>query len=192
MYCGHCNAPLEENAAFCSKCGTPVAREAVQQPEIGYQPPQPDNTANPANALPMNWFKFLIYFLLWAGAVLNVISGFSMITGMQYGEEAGLVYAFFEGLQMLDVFIGICTIALAGLGIYTRFRLAGFYKNGPKMLTMTYACGIAISLIYLIGAASIVSAEVIDSSSIASLAGSAVMIAINTVYFKKRAALFTK
>lgn len=30
-YCRHCGAELEENAKFCSKCGTPVAMQAVER-----------------------------------------------------------------------------------------------------------------------------------------------------------------
>ncbi len=32
-YCRHCGAELEENAKFCSKCGTPVARPTIERKE---------------------------------------------------------------------------------------------------------------------------------------------------------------
>ena len=32
-YCRHCGAELEENAKFCSRCGTPVAMQAVERKE---------------------------------------------------------------------------------------------------------------------------------------------------------------
>ena len=32
-YCKHCGAELEENAKFCSKCGTPVATQTIERKE---------------------------------------------------------------------------------------------------------------------------------------------------------------
>jgi len=32
-YCRHCGAELEENAKFCSKCGTPVAMQTIERKE---------------------------------------------------------------------------------------------------------------------------------------------------------------
>jgi hypothetical protein len=32
-YCKHCGAELEENARFCSKCGTPVATQTIERKE---------------------------------------------------------------------------------------------------------------------------------------------------------------
>lgn len=94
---------------------------------------------------------------------------------------------------MLDILIGIAMIALAGLGIYTRFRLAGYHKNGPQMLTYTYLGALIVNIAYVIGLFVVVPeiAELIDmTSTITSCAVSVAMIFVNKEYFRKRADLF--
>jgi len=164
---------------------------AYRQPAPGAMPGQPD--------MPMGWFKFLIYFSLFAGAVLNAIDGIMTMTGAHYNMQregmSEVVYRMFDGLQAMDMIMGIGGIALAVLGIYTRMRLAGYYQNGPKMLTILYIAALAVTVIYLVGVIAVVPGveNFIDfTSQISSIAASVVMIVINNIYFKKRAHMFVK
>ncbi|MBE6942139.1 MAG: zinc-ribbon domain-containing protein [Ruminococcaceae bacterium] len=190
MFCPKCGAQLADGVAFCSSCGNPVTSQAAPAPQQPLaQPGEP--------ALSMKWFKFLIYFGLWAGAVLNILlNGVMMLSGSQYGDAqtVELVYAMFGDLKSLDTLCGILAIVVGVLGIYTRFQLAGFKKNGPMLLTCVYAGSIAFTLIYIIGINSILPEYVLsemDFSSIyGNIAGSVVMIFANITYFKKRAHLF--
>lgn len=161
-----------------------------QQP--GYQPPyQPGGMGS---SLPMNWFKFLIYFALWASGVLNLIMGILVLTGAQYElyETGGarLVYTFFPGLKACDVIYGIVLVAFAAFAIYTRFRLARFCKNGPFCLYLLYGVQVVISLLYAGIASIIIGQNAFSADTISSLVVSIVMIAVNYVYFKKRGHLF--
>ena len=196
MLCPYCGKDVQENTAFCIYCGNPLnaAPPYPQQPTPPYQPnapmyPQPDYY------LPMKWYKFLIYFALWLGALLNLINGFQMVTGGQYGYEKELVYHYFGGLQALDVIVGLCTLAMAGLGVYTALRLIGYYKNGPKLLTYLYAGVIIVNVVYFAGL-NIVVPEVVEmldmSTLIIQIAVSAVMVFVNKAYFAKRTKFFTK
>ena len=168
------------------------------QPNPYNQQPNPYTPQPPQYELPMNWFKFLIYFSLFASAVLNAINGITLLTGSAYGELKEAVYKFFDGLQIVDILVGLSCLAVAGFAIYTRMRLAGFYKNGPKMLNNLYISAAAINLIYVIAATSIVNSKqsLYDLSSggsfYVSIAVSVVMVIANTAYFKKREHLFTK
>ena len=204
MNCSKCGSFMNDNQAFCPNCGTPnaVNQQQTQYQQAQYQQPQyqqpqyqqaPYQQA-PQQGLPMNWFKFLIYFALFASCVLNVLGGIMMFTGSQYQGMASLVYAYFDGLQALDIINGVGCIAVGVLAIYARMRLAGYYKNGPQMLNAVYIAGIAVSLIYMIGASIVVGGDVElnFASSIGSLGISAAMVVANTIYFKKRAHLFTK
>ena len=137
----------------------------------------------------MKWYKFLTCFSLIAGAVLNGLYAILAFSGSQYGGYAEEVYEMFEELQVVDVLYGFALIALAGFGIYVRQRLAGFYENGPKMLNVLYIASLAVSIFYLIVVSSIVG-DVDFTSAGTSMAFSAIMIAANTSYFKKRAHLF--
>ena len=147
--------------------------------------------------MPMKWFKFLIYFALFAGPILNIISGVRALTGSQYGDDADLVYRVLPGMETLDKFYGIMLILVAIFGLVTRFMLAGFKKSGPPMLYVMYALNVLILLIYTFGTKSVIShsTTTVDlSSATASAIGSAVfsvvMIALNVVYFNKRKHLF--
>jgi hypothetical protein len=144
----------------------------------------------------MGWFKFMIYFGLFAGAVLNLINGIQMLTGSIYGDSAALVYAVFEGLKGLDTIVGIAMIAVAALGVYTRFQLSGYKKNGPKLLTALYAAVLVVDLIYIIGINATLPELLVKNvdmtSMYASMVAAVVMMIVNHIYFKKRADLFVK
>ena len=187
----------------------PVYQQPVQpvyqQPEqpVYQQPVQPayqqpvQVIVQPVVQTPMKWFKFLIYFALFAGAILNAFAGIQMLSGAHYGNngESTYVYAFFDGLQTLDMIMGILMIALAGFALYVRFRLAGFYKNGPTMLLINYVANIVVGLIYVIGITSIVSSELLGDSLTSyytNVATSVAMTVANYSYFKKRAHMFTR
>ena len=94
----------------------------------------------------------------------------------------------------LDMFVGAALIALAALAIFTRFRLAGYHKNGPKLLTLMYASTIIINVIYYIGVAIVLPDAIADAVNTSSLITgsltSIAMIFINKTYFEKRASLF--
>ena len=134
MFCPKCGAQISDGVTFCAYCGTPV-QPTTAQPSNPQAPAAPynqypgsnqypvnqqypmNNQYVPGNQYPMKWYKFLIYFALFAGAVLNAISGIQMLTGAHYGGVADYVYAIFDGLQIVDVLMGLATLALAGFGI---------------------------------------------------------------------------
>ena len=74
----------------------------------------------------MRWFKFLIYFSLFAGALLNLGNAVIYLTGSGYDGKADLVWAFFDGLKGLDTFMGIACILIAIFQVFTRFKLSSF------------------------------------------------------------------
>lgn len=144
---------------------------------------------------PMKWFKFLIYFGLFAGALLNLISGIMQLTGGQYGENKELVYYVFADMKTLDLIFGILLIFLAVFGVYTRFQLSSYRRSGPTCLNVLYIANIILSLAYLIAASVLTQINIVElggSSMIISLVVSICMVVVNTIYFKKRSQLFVK
>ena len=130
--CPKCNAQLGDNMTFCPTCGTVFSAPQQQPPVGGYNPypnpqqqppmggynpnanpyanPNPNPQPNPmAPALPMNWYKFLIYFMLFASAVINAIMGIMYITGSVYsvyggsGANAEEIYRYFPNLKTVDI-----------------------------------------------------------------------------------------
>ena len=184
MFCLKCGTWLDENAAFCPSCG--AAQNNAAQPTRS--PVQVDD------GTPMKWYKFLIYFALFAGALINAINGFRMVSGSIYEGQADWIYAVLDGLKTLDMIVGLGLIAVAALQIYTRFRLAGFYSNAPQLLMLTYAAVVVVQLIYIIGIYMILPSSTTEylnlTSDFIGIGISAVMIFVNKTYFDKRAHMF--
>ena len=193
MFCPKCGSEIADNAKFCVSCGSPVEAQPAQATYVG------DNgIVQPV--LPMKWYKFLIYFSLWAGALLNIGIGLMALQGTQYETDgevtAELVYAMFDGLKTLEVLYGAACIALAVYMIVVRFRLAGYYKNGPAMFISTYAIALLINVIYYVAVITIVP-EIVEAGNVTAnivgtVIGNVLMIVLNNIYFKKRKHLFTK
>lgn len=228
MFCGNCGNRIPDGQSFCTNCGARVAQGGnapVNQPNgqqqtyaqqpynqqpYGQQPyGQPQRpVSQPSNTVgghPMAWYKFLIYFSLFAGAILNAISGIMSLTGANYHEDGSdyseVFYKFFPGLQTVDIIFGILCIALAAFGIYVRFRLSGYCANGPKMLSLLYTAVAAMNVVYLIALYIVISGSAIgdrvDFSEIVNVvaivsnsAVSIAMIGINKKYFDNRKELF--
>lgn len=223
MFCSTCGAQLPDNTPVCPYCGTqlgaqqPYPQQGYQQtyqqpnqqqyqqnyqqsyPQQGYQQPYQQPYAQrsyPQNpALPMNWHKFLVYFALWAGAVLNVIYGIITLTGGQYGIYKELVYAVIPGLKAPDIIYGISLIGLGGFGFYVAASMLKFKKGAPKLLQYLYIAAAALSVLYVIIAVIILSKYSGDLGSViasvaVTLVIAVVMVIVNNIYYKKREHLF--
>ena len=172
----------------------PQYQEPPYQQPVQPQYQQPYNYQAPIPALPMKWFHFLIYFGLFAGAILNLASGIGYLTGSVYEMQdvsAAAVYAVFDSLELIDVFFGVACVAAAVLGIVTRFSLAKYKAIGPKLLISLYITIGVIGLIYQVAVMSILEDAGVDSTAnFASAFLNIAMAGANATYFKKRAHLF--
>lgn len=138
--------------------------------------------------MPMKWHNFLIYFSLWAGAVLNIIGAYST-----YSQDSNYLHAFFEKLKVVDILYIVAAIIIAVFLIYTRFQLAGFKVGAPKKLTLCYVLSIIVSLGYVLGVSSATGINLSDlnlGNTIVSVITGIVMIIINNIYYGKRASMF--
>ena len=111
-FCSNCGAQLEnENAQFCTNCGAKIGETAVESAPVS-QVSAP--VAEPTAQFGMKWYKFLIYFALFLGAVVNFINGVNYLTGNIYFVQSGgeataeMIYAFFgSSLKTIDIIFGI-------------------------------------------------------------------------------------
>lgn len=226
MFCSKCGTQLNDDQAFCSNCGAPTNAQpqpqsnpyqAPQQPQgnpyqynqAPQQPPQapygqpygyaPQQSPYGFAPIGMKWFKFLIYFLLFANVIFNIIGGITALTGAQYTVEgenvSAFVYAFYPTLKTMDIIYGISCIALAAFQIYVRFALASYKAVAPKCIMIMYVATAAIISIYSFAVMAIVPESVVSSGELAgqavgSIIGGVVMVLLNNTYFNKRKHLF--
>lgn len=211
-FCSKCGAQLGDEIRFCHNCGSkveapaetsvPVDNVVYNAPIYGQQPPQNQfyTPAAPMAQHPMKWYKLLIYFSLFLGALNNLINGLIYMTGGIYfvqsnGEfSADMIYGFYGGgLKALDVTYGILLIAFAGFGIYTRSRLAKYKSNGPMCICILFVAGAGLTLLYNIAFLAVTGldfSEVFNAQTFTTIAVSVGMVLGNYFYFEKRKDLF--
>lgn len=192
MFCKNCGTYLDEGTKFCVSCGASQQETAQEYPQQAEYPKEPVGPQAPE--LGMKWFKFLIWFSLFFGALLNLGEGIMALTGGHYamaGGDPAFIYDYYgNGLRACDMLYGIVIIVLAAFMVYTRFRLSRFRKNGPTCLYVVYAAVAACSLIYILLASAVVGESLLDSSTVTSIVTSCIMIAVNVTYFNKRKHMF--
>lgn len=181
MKCTFCGSELTDCMPYCETCGQPIPKDQLAQ--------QTPRKSFPHTGLySLKWFHFLIYFSLFASAVINTITAIVTLSGNRY---AGL-YIDLSELANIEKIFGVLSLVLAGLAILTRFRLSGFYRNGPALLIALYAFALVLDIAYTICAKSVMpyyaasQISIITPNFIASVA----MLIANIIYFNKRKDLF--
>ena len=157
----------------------------------------------------MKWYKFLIYFALFASAVAGVINAVMYFNGSMYNNFKDMFYEYFGSVKTVDTIFGIVLIVVAVFAIVVRFSLSGYKKIAPTLLTVYFAVMYASTGVYYLTVNSMIdkksmlvngrmifkladySTQLIFSA-IGTAVGGLVMIVLNLIYFKKRKDLFTE
>ena len=212
MQCPKCRAAMPNGAKYCTECGAklPVQPDSVPnvpqltvqeapaasaRPVVTDAPPtaaQGPRLAPQDAPVKMKWFKFLIYFALWAGGILSILSSFNYLTGTILGvdSDAELIYAYYPLLRALHMFCGLECIAYGAFVIYTRYRLAQFRRNGPACLYALYVSQFAVLLLVQCVTSLILGEWVEGYSFLGNALSYGIFLAINVSYFRKRKYLF--
>lgn len=146
--------------------------------------------------LGMGWFKFTIYFQLFAAAFVCFSNAIRYFTGMiyGYGDEPLYVYALFPSLKPFDIFIGVLYICMAPFAIFVRMRLARFRKNGPLLLYTYLGVSLLVDLVANVGLIATISGTIDVGSAVgslsASVATSIALLVADIIYFNHRKHLF--
>ena len=185
---------------FCPNCGNPVAQAQAQAEASTAQASAPVNPApqfdgstqyyTPQPVLGLKWANFLGYFALWLGALVNLGSGISLITGLIYNGDASFIYDYFPGLQVLNILYGICLLAIVALGVITALAIIKRKKQAGTLVCLMYGVQAALSLIYIIGGTIILGTFAGDATTSVQIIVSIVMIFVNRVYFNNRRDVF--
>ena len=167
MYCRFCGKQIPDHAKFCPECGADLApAPAAAPPEntlsVPTAPAAPVEPAMPPQGAPdpaaavgviktpqrgMKWFKFIIYFQLWAGMLVNLVTAGKYFTGAYYEGNAEMVYRFFPALQPLDIVMGVVCLALAVYAVVVQRALAKFRAKGPMMYYLMYIVNTAATVL---------------------------------------------
>ena len=211
MYCRFCGTKIPDNVKFCPECGANLAPASAPSaapeesapvvpmaPENAAAPAMPHGTPDPAAAIGviatpqrgMKWFKFIIYFQLWAGMLVNLVTAVKYFTGAYYEGSAEMVYTFFPALQPLDIVMGVFCLALAVYAVVVQRALAKFRTKGPMMYYLMYIVSTASTVLYLLIGSIIIGQSAFTAETAGSFTGSLFMIFINIPYFNNRKHLF--
>ena len=139
--------------------------------------------------VPMKWYWFLTNVALYASAVINLLIGFSALTGALHKDAAAAE----TRIGGLDTLYGVALIALAAFAVVARIMMADFRRDAPKTFMLMYILSVVIMMLYSVGINRLTGA---GGNSIIILIVSAVVSLVffgaNLVYFSKRSNLFTK
>ena len=213
MFCTNCGRQLANGSTYCPFCGTALAPRPEQPPRPSPENPTPPDPGalyprqpaygqQPARPVPadpkrdprgMTWFKFIIYFQLFANALINLANAIAVLTGAHYQGAADTVYAVFPAQRAVDIFYGVLCLGLAAFGVYTRFALSGFKRRGPGLYLGLIAANILVPVLFMLLSSvftRIPLTSLLDVNGITSLAANIAMLVVNKIYFGKRKDLF--
>jgi len=173
--CHNCGCSMSSMQTSCSNCG---ARLIIQDEAAEYS---------------LKWYKFLVYFLLFASAFLNAVSAIASFTGITYeiyGVSADLVYGSFPGMKLVDVLFGVATIGMAIMALITRHALEWNKRKGPRLLCAFYVLPGVLNVLYTVAVSAVTKVTMYNGYMVLVLVGGIVMAIINYIYFKKRKNMF--
>ena len=176
----------KEISHICEKCGYPINPGQQVCPHCSTKVTAQTETV----AQGMKWYKCLIYFILFASAVVNAISSITYFTGAVYGGYAEAVYETYPALRFIDLFGGILCLALAVFAIMIRSDLVWYRKRASKRLCTMYIVTGIFNPLYAVLLTVITGENLITASAVVALLGGVTMAIINHNYFKKRRDIF--
>ena len=162
---------------------------------------------NPLTPKKMNWHIALIYFILWLMAFMSLMNGLMSVFGVQVGPTAdggmGIALHVYPSMEYPQLFIldGVFSLMMSMYAVFVRFQLAGFKRRAPIYLTILFALNILESILYAVMlnvlvpemvAASAANGANIVMNTVAGAVLSAVVAALNWVYYSRRREMFNK
>ena len=146
---------------------------------------------------PMKWYKWQIYFLLFATALACLGNGLMYLTGGMYrqtGYTAEMIYGLYPAMKTPDMFAGFLYLVQMVIALMARWKLAGLKADGPTYLYVSYAMSVVTEVVYAMmvaGAMNVSLTAVVNVGSLlGSVIGTGLMIWLNRIYFTKRKVLF--
>ena len=195
MFCPNCGRDCGTHdsgtTVYCPACGTPVSAPGATSDHSSSQFVNADTFQ--AGQLGMKWYKFVIWFQLFAGAITLVATGATLITGSHYAGYSDLTYFVFDDLKLIDVAFGVIFIALAVKYVLVRQELARFQIGAPGHYLTTGITAVSAQVLYIVCASLVTGIEMevfLNPTFAWSIISSLVMFGASKYYFDRRARLF--
>ena len=142
---------------------------------------------------PMKWYKFAVYFQLFAFALLNVIQGIMHLAGPIFGYgKASEVIARYPDLEIVEIIMAVFAFLVAILCLVDRQLLWHYKVQGPKIYLLVMALSGIHSFIYSALSSIVVRLPIFTQYDIGGLISTIVIVVLCRNYFKERASLFTE
>lgn len=211
MFCKECGAEIPEGQYTCFVCGAYTGSVQVSensQINVNYTSQyQVNNTyQNLMNQavdtsysvqpeIGMKWYKFVVNFMLFFSAVLNLFGGIATIKGGHYVDEQGVnraeaVYAVYSGLKTIDIVMGVFCICLAAYALFVRQMLVNKKRIAPILFIAIYVVDIVAVIFYSMAVVNVAHLSISDILDIKDIAINLVWVVINAIYFAKRKHIF--
>lgn len=138
--------------------------------------------------MPMKWYKFIIYFQLFASALMYLFSGISYL-GELTGNSLESVLWGTKWKVLCGVLAGAAFFIMAFM-LYTRHCLTLYKKGAPSLYLCCLVLALLQAVIYVVGIFLITGRFNFDGTDLVTLLEAGMMIVLNGIYFKKRKHLF--
>jgi len=143
-----------------------------------------------STGIAMRWYKVLTLVLLYLAALANAYNAFQLLTGNAYEGMASYFYQAYPAMHIVDILIGLISLAFVWLNLYARMRLAQFGREAPRLYLILLIANAVIRTISALVTFAI-TGYIDNATFVGSIAGGIVGYALNRIYFSKRQHLFT-
>ncbi|MDO4731288.1 MAG: zinc ribbon domain-containing protein [Clostridia bacterium] len=141
--------------------------------------------------LGMAWYKFLIYFALVFGAIINIVGGFMTIISIFQGDAYySWLYDLNPALRIIDVLYELFVIAMGVFGLVVRHKLANYDPDAPILVKIFFLINVCVPFLYTIIVAVITQHPIFIAMGLFSPIYPLIVLLANIKYFNKRAHLF--
>lgn len=142
---------------------------------------------------PMKWYKFAVYFQLFAFAVIYVAQGITHLQGIINGfGTAESLYLKYPALKQVEIATAVLGFLIAILAIVSRQLLWYFHPKAPKVYLLVMALAGSYHFIYDGLASLVVGMPIFTTYDVGGIISTVPIVLICRGYFANRSDLFSE
>ena len=186
-FCTDCGALLENNAAFCYKCGKGQSGEAESQSNLDFAARQRLQALMPQ--MGMKWHKINIGVLIFS-IVMAFSSAVNLISGAQFSNKAA---AYDSGMEAFEGLCGVGVMVAVVIAIVAVLKLKKLNAGGLGLQMVAYGIFAGANVVNALGVMNYpnIYGDSDISNPMFGIVYCLVLIICNHVYYSKRLHMFT-